>query len=85
MDSLLYQIYSGEYDFTPERGNEQQKLEEKLFAEWNKVQKLLGDEFMDRLLELEGERDDWRGFQYYRAGFTLGSRLMLEALTAAIV
>ena len=83
MDSLLYKIYSGEYEFTPKRDKEQQELCEKLCAEWDKVQTVFGDEFMDRLLELEGEQDDRRGFQSYRAGFRLGVRLMLEAVTPA--
>lgn len=81
MSSLLYQIYSGEYDFTPERDKKQQELYKKLCTEWDKVQRMFGDEFMDRLLELEGERDDRRSFLYYRAGFRLGVRLMLEAVT----
>lgn len=79
MDSLLYQIYSGEYDFTPKRDKKQQEL----YAELDKVQKVFGDEFIDRLLELEGEREDRRSFQSYRAGFCLGVWLMLEALTSA--
>lgn len=44
---------------------------------------MFGDGFMDRLLDLEAERDDRRAFHYYRAGFRLGVRLMLEALTPA--
>ena len=81
MENLLYQIYSGEYDHTPERDKKQQELYKKLCAEWDKAQRMLGDEFVDRLLELEGELEDRRSFQYYRAGFRLGVRLLLEALT----
>lgn len=83
MESLLYQIYSGEYDFTPERDKEQQELYKKLYREWDKVQRMFGDEFTDRVFELEGELEDRRSFQYYRAGFRLGVRLMLEAVTPA--
>lgn len=83
MDSLLYQIYSGEYDHTQERDEKQQELYKKLCAEWDKVQCMFGDEFTDRVFELEGELEDRRSFQYYRAGFCLGVRLMLEALTSA--
>lgn len=83
MDSLLYQIYSGEYDFTPERDEKQQELYRKLCAERDKVQRMFGDEFADRVFELEGELEDRRSFQYYRAGFRLGVRLMLEAVTPA--
>ena len=79
MDSLLYQIYSGEYEFVPEREERQPAL----YAELDKVQEVFGNEFIDRLLELEGELDDRRAFQYYRAGFRLGVRLMAEALTSA--
>lgn len=83
MDSLLYQIYSGEYDFTPERDEKQQELYKKLYAEWDKVQHMFGDEFTDRVFELEGELEHRRAFQYYQAGFRLGVRLMLEAVTPA--
>ena len=80
MDSLLYEIYSSNYDITPKRDKTQQELDEKLCAEWDKVQKMFGDEFIDRLFELEGEKEGWRAFHYYREGFRLGVRLMLEAL-----
>ena len=44
---------------------------------------MFGDKFTDRIFDLEGELEDRRSFQSYRAGFTLGVRLMLEALTSA--
>lgn len=83
MKNLLYEIYSGEYDFTPKRDKKQQELEEELYTRWDQVERMFGDGFTDRLLELEGEREDRRSFQYYRAGFCLGVRLMLEGLTSA--
>lgn len=83
MEGLLHQIYSGEYDFTPERDKKQQELYKELCAEWDKVQRMFGDDFMDRIFELEGELEDRRSFQSYRAGFCLGVRLLLEALTSA--
>ena len=83
MNSLLYDIYSGEYDTTPERDAKRRELGEKICDEWDKVQRMFGDEFMDRLITLEAEREDWQLFQYYREGFRLGVRLMLEALTSA--
>ena len=83
MDSLLYQIYSGEYDFNPERDETQRQLYKKRYEEWDKVQRMFGDKFTDRIFDLEGELEDRRSFQSYRAGFTLGVRLMLEALTSA--
>lgn len=80
MKSLLREIFDGEYDITPKRDKEQQKLEQKIYEEWDKVQGAFGDEFIDRLFDLEGEKEDWRAFRYYQAGFRLGVRLMLEAL-----
>ena len=80
MKDILREIFDGEYDITPKRDKTQQELDEKLCAEWDKVQKLFGDEFIDRLFELEGEKEGWRAFHYYREGFRLGVRLMLEAL-----
>lgn len=82
MSSLLYEIYSGDYDITPERDKKQQELEKTLCEEWDKIQAVFGDVFIDRLLELEAEREDWRAFHYYREGFLLGVRLMLEGLTS---
>ena len=80
MKDILREIFDGEYDITPKRNKTQQELDEKLCAEWDKVQKMFGDEFIDRLFELEGEKEGWRAFHYYREGFRLGVRLMLEAL-----
>ena len=83
MKDILREIFDGEYDITQKRDKTQQELDEKLCAEWDKVQKMFGDEFIDRLFELEGEKEGWRAFHYYREGFRLGVRLMLEALTPA--
>ena len=85
MPSLLYEIYNGDYSVTPKWDEKQQELAKKLCAEWEKVEKMFGDAFTDRLLELEAEQDDRRAFHYYREGFRLGARLMLEALTSATV
>lgn len=83
MNSLLYKLYSGEYDFNPERDGTQQQLYKKRYEEWDKVQRVFGDEFIERVFRLEGELSDRRAFQCYREGFTLGVRLMIEALTSA--
>ena len=80
MKDILREIFDGEYDITQKRDKTQQELDEKPCAEWDKVQKMFGDEFIDRLFELEGEKEGWRAFHYYREGFRLGVRLMLEAL-----
>ena len=82
MNSILREIFDDEYDITPKRDKTQQELDEKLCAEWDKIGKMFGDEFADRLFTLEGEKEDWRAFHYYQAGFRLGVRLMLEALGA---
>ena len=83
MENLLYDIFNGDYDITPKWDKKQREITEKLCVEWDKVQTMFGDGFMDRLLDLEAERDDRRAFHYYRAGFRLGVRLMLEAVTPA--
>lgn len=80
MNDILREIFDGDYDITPERDKEQQELEQKIYEEWDKVQRMFGDEFVERLFDLEGEREDWRAFHYYQAGFRLGVRLVLEAL-----
>ena len=82
MRDILREIFDDEYDITPKRDKTQLELDLTACKEWKKVQTMFGDEFVDRLLELEGEQEDWRAFHYYRAGFQLGVRLMLEALGA---
>lgn len=83
MNSLLYEIYRGSYDIGLKRDKTQQELEKKLNVQWDIVQNKLGEEFVDYLLELEGEREDWRAFHYYREGYRAGARLMLEIFTSA--
>lgn len=80
MENILYQLFSGDYDITPKRSKKQQELCDQIFAELDKVEAAFGDEFLDRLLELIGERMNLENFQYYRSGLVLGVRLMLEAL-----
>ena len=80
MKDILREIFDDEYDITPKRDKAQQNLEKKLYAEWDKVQRMFGDEFIDRLFTLEAEQAHRQSFHYYQAGFRLGVRLMLEAL-----
>ena len=80
MESILYQIFNGDYDITPKRDKKQQELCDKRSAELEKVQAVFGIEFMDRLFDLEAEEEVQENYQYYRSGFLLGARLMLEAL-----
>lgn len=83
MNELLYKLYCGDYDSTPELDKKQRELDQKIYAEWDKVEKMFGGKFMERLFSLEGEREARREFLYFQEGFRLGVRLMLEALTSA--
>lgn len=80
MNDILRDIFDGEYDITPERDKKQREIDKKLCVELDTIQRMFGDGFINRLLDLEGEREEWRAFHYYQAGFRLGVRLMLEAL-----
>lgn len=80
MECILYQLFSGEYDITPKRDKKQQELYHKRYTELEKVQEVFGDDFLNRLFDLEAECEEQQYFQYYRSGFLLGARLMLEAL-----
>jgi len=73
MERLLYQLFEGEYDITPKPDETQQQLYQKLLTAWNKVEDGLGQEFADHLGDLEGERENWQNYQYYRSGFILGA------------
>ena len=80
MKNILREIFDDEYDITPKRDKRQRELDLEPCEEWDKVERMFGGEFVDRLLELEGEQEDFQAFHYYQAGFRLGVRLMLEAL-----
>lgn len=83
MNSLLYEIYSGDYDTTLKQDKKQQELGKKICVEWDKIKDMFGDEFVERLFALEAEREEWREFHCYRMGFCTGVRLMLEAIISA--
>ena len=83
MLNLLYKIYTDNYDVTPKRGKKQQELYEKLYAEWDKVQQMFGDEFINSIFNIQGKLEDWQSFYYYRQGFRLGAQLMMEGFTSA--
>lgn len=83
MNSLLYELYSGDYDATPKSDKRQRELDQKIYGEWDKVRTMFGDNFMDQLFSLEGEREELLNFLYFQNGFRLGVQLMLEALTSA--
>ena len=80
MKNILREMFDGDYDITPKRDRRQRELDEKLCEEWRKVQQMFGTQFVDHLSMMEREQEDLRAFHYYRAGFRLGMRLMLEAM-----
>ena len=82
MGNILYQLFSGEYDITPKRDKKQQELCDKRYTELEKVQAAFGIDFMDHLFNLEAEYEELQNFQYFRSGFLLGARLMLEVMEA---
>lgn len=80
MKSVLYQIFSDTYDITPRPDQKQQELRSQIFKELDKAEAVFGTDYLDHLFALDGELNDWKTFQYYRSGFLLGARLMLEML-----
>ena len=80
MESILYQLFSGDYDITPRRDKKQQELCDRIFAELDRVEAAFGSDYLDRLFDLDSQWNAWKDFAYYRSGFALGVRLMLEVL-----
>ena len=83
MDRLLFEIYNDTYSIAPKYDLREAEFNKKLGEKWEKVQKALGDEFLDSLLSLDGERIDREGFYYYREGFRLGVSLIFGGFTSA--
>ena len=82
MEAILFQLLDGTYDPTPKVAAPDQTMPEDLLKLYRQMERTLGLEFVDRWDSLQGKREEWSGFQYYRVGFRLGARLMLEALMA---
>ena len=80
MEDILYQLFSGDYDITPKQGEKQQELRRRIFAELDRVEAAFGSDYLDRLFDLNSQWNAWKDFEYYRSGFALGVRLMLEVL-----
>lgn len=80
MEDILYQLFSGDYDVTPKQGEKQQELRRRIFAELDRVEAAFGSDYLDRLFDLDSQWNAWKDFAYYRSGFALGVRLMLEVL-----
>jgi len=85
MNSILYELFTNCYDTTPAQDKTQQILNRRILEEWEKIETALSREFAEHLAALEGERECRQNFQYYRSGFSLGVRLMLEVLGGASV
>ena len=80
MENILYQLFSGDYDITPKQGEKQQELRRRIFAELDRMEAAFGPDYLDRLFDLNSQWNAWKDFEYYRSGFALGVRLMLEVL-----
>ena len=72
MDDLLYEIFLGDYDPTPRTSGLSPEEGEELRAIYQKMQRVLGVEEMDRWFGLEADRAQRIEYQYFRAGFCLG-------------
>ena len=83
MDDILYQLFLGDYDPTPRTSGLSPEEGEELQAIYQKMQRVLGGEGMDRWFGLEADRAQRIEYQYFRAGFRLGARLTQERLTPA--
>ena len=55
MKNILREIFDDEYDITPKRDKRQRELDLEPCEEWDKVERMFGGEFVDRILELEGD------------------------------
>lgn len=55
MKNILREIFDDEYDITPKRDKRQRELDLETCEEWDKVERMFGGEFVDRILELEGD------------------------------
>mgnify|MGYP006922156019 FL=1 len=78
MYDILYELFTNGYDITPKLNKRQQEIARQTVDEWEKIKAVFGREFVDHMAELEGELEDWQNLHYYRSGFSLGVRLMLE-------
>ena len=83
MSSLLYELYRGEYDIGTYREENEEKIARELTLVLTEVKAKFGVEFADRLSGLYVDQRALSDYRYYREGFALGVRLMLEAFTSA--
>lgn len=83
MDSLLYQLYIGEYEIGTYREEKEEKIAKEITPLLAEIKAKFGREFVDQLTGLYVDQGMLSDYRYYRAGFCLGVRLMLEAFTSA--
>ena len=83
MSDILIMLFNGTYDPTPNVNDEQRELLSQLNSLSQPVQDLLGLEFVDRFNAVHAELEEYSGQHYFREGFRLGARMMLEALGPA--
>ena len=81
MDSLLYELYNGNYDIGTYREEAEEKIAKEITPLLAEVKAKFGREFVDRLTGLYVDQGMLSDYRYYREGFRLGVRLMLEVLT----
>ena len=79
IEELYYDLPSPEIPGSLER--------ERILKEYSEmcslIQKVYGPDFIDRLMELKEAMLGFQGVNHFTRGFSLGIRLMVEALTSA--
>ena len=83
MNSLLFELYNGDYDVTPKLDKAQEEINRNLCVLLEQIQEQLGLDTVDQLTGLYAQRGDLSDFRYYREGFRLGVQLMLEVFMPA--
>lgn len=81
MDSLLYELYNGDYEIGTYLGKDEKKILKEIEPILDKVKAEFGLELVDRLSRSYADQRALSNYRHYREGFRLGARLMLEALT----
>ena len=81
MEGILYELYNGDYNIGTYRDKEEEKISKEIIPMLDEIKAKLGEEFIDRLTNLYVDRGMLSNYRYYKEGFCLGVRLMLEALT----
>ena len=83
MSDILYELYSGNYEIGIHQGEEEEKISREIVAMLDEIRAKMGGEFVDRLSNLYADRGTLANYRYYRDGFSLGVRLMLEVFMPA--